>query len=184
MRTYMVSLVLVGLGLIVLDAGRCLADTSSRDARAARVGQHYLRAKKPGAGLEKVCPKIQVLGGNILYKYQASGHLANTERGSSCSFIYGPGNNSYPRQTNLPLYDSKGNQLGTFVAYQLGGCPYPARWYTRGPSCSQIANSAVAKTKSPAGYIGVGKGLCYKVNNLRGRQGSPNSAGNGSQCHH
>ena len=136
----------------------------------------------PSGSLAQVCPKVSVLGGNMVYKYQASGHLGGTDRASSCSFIYGPGNNSYPRQRILPLYDESGNFLANFVAYELGGCPYPARWYTSGPTCSQIAGSAAQRTGKYSGYIAIGGGLCLKVNDMRVRQGTPASAGNGSQC--
>jgi hypothetical protein len=139
----------------------------------------------PGGSLGAVCTSVSVLAGNILYKFQASGHLASTDRSNSCSFIYGPGNNGYPRQNTLPLYDGQGNLLANFIAYELGGCPYPARWYTSGggPSCSQIANTAAQRTGNYSGYIGIGGGVCLKVNDLRSRQGSPNSAGSGAQCH-
>jgi hypothetical protein len=132
--------------------------------------------------LAKVCKKIVVLGGNIVYKFQASGHLARTDRSASCSFIYGPGNCYYTHRSFLPIYDSKGKKVSTFVAYELGGYPYPARWYTHGPSCSQVANSAKKHSRSYAGFIQLDNKTCLKVNDLRQRQGSPVPANGAPRC--
>jgi hypothetical protein len=84
----------------------------------------------------------------------------------------------------LPVYDSNGVQVAQFVAYELGGCPYPARWYTasKGPSCAEIAAKIYKSNKNRVAYISAGAGLCYKVNDVRTRQGSPLPADAAKQC--
>lgn len=121
-------------------------------------------------GLAKVCKKVTGFGYHVLYKFSASGHLATTNRANSCSLIYGPGA-SAPSANSLPLYDSSGKKLNTFRNYARNGF-YKARFYTYGASCGSVAAAAKKRTKSSAGYIGVGKGLCLKVKTLYGRQGA------------
>ena len=129
-------------------------------------------APKRATGLAAVCSKIKPFQNKVLYKYQASGHLQGTTRARSCSLIVGKGNNTYPRIRHLRMYDIKGKYLDTFVNYAMNGKIYAARWYTPGnPSCSQVAATAYKRTRSYAAYVAIGNKTCWKVNDLRGRQG-------------
>ena len=128
----------------------------------------------PVRGLNKVCQKTTPFPWKILYKFETSGHLKASDRARSCSLIAGKGTLAYPRLRSLSLYDNKGKKLGAFLNYAMGGSIYAARWYTsgRGPSCSQIASTAWKRTRSYTGFISVGRGVCWKVKDLRKRQGS------------
>jgi hypothetical protein len=119
-----------------------------------------------------VCTSYKSMS-NILYKFAASGHLANTERSNSCSLIYGKGNFTYPRGTRrLPLYDCNGTQVAVLKAYQLGGFPFPARYYTpKSQTCNKISRQVKSTCGNNVGYIGLNDGVCLKITNLRGRVG-------------
>ncbi len=127
--------------------------------------------KPKPTGLARVCRKIKKLSYHQLYKFQASGHLAGTERARSCSFICGPGAGA-PASNYLPIYDAKGRKLSTFRNYARNGF-YKARFYTYRPSCYEIATRAKRANRGKAvGYIGVGKKQCIKIKNLFGREGA------------
>ncbi|NMC63639.1 MAG: hypothetical protein GYA55_10805 [SAR324 cluster bacterium] len=127
--------------------------------------------------LRKVgCRRIVKLGANgarVLYKYQASGHLAGTERARSCSLIYGKGNNTFPRQKYLYFYDKSGVRLGVFKNFAMFGRDYAARWYTlgSGPSCYEMAARARKRTRRYLGYISLQNGSCFEIKDIRKRQG-------------
>ena len=131
-------------------------------------------APSSGRALGRVCSKISPFPWRFLYKYQASGHLQQSDRARSCSLIAGRGAFAYPRVRLLNIYDNRGKILGTFVNYAMGGSVYAARWYTAGggPSCSSIAATAYRRTRSYSAYILAGRGVCWKVKDLRKRQGS------------
>lgn len=173
----------LALALLCLAPQAFAADNalSSRDARLLRLAMRSSKArvvKATNPGLQTVCPNVQALAGNVLYKFQASGHLKDDARSHSCSFIHGSGNYDIPRSNVQRLYDSNGNQLSYFRTYQAYGCPFPFRSYTNtnGPTCSKIVSTAFANTGNRQGYIKISDSLCLKVNNLAGRQGG-NRAG-------
>lgn len=121
-------------------------------------------------GLKKVCPRITNLGFHQLYKFQASGHLAGTDRANSCSFIGGPGAPEISSNW-LPLYDGSGRKLSVFRNYARNGF-YHYRFYTYHPTCTQIVKLARKHTKKSIGYVKVSSKYCIKVPNLAGRNGA------------
>lgn len=153
----------------LIIAGALLVCINSASA-ATTVKPTATATPKP-TGLEKVCRKIFNLSYHQLYKFQASGHLATTDRANSCSFICGPGSWA-PASNYLPLYDAKGHLLSSFRNYARNGF-YKARFYTYSPRCNDIATRAKRANKGKAtGYIGIGKKQCIKINNLYGREGA------------
>ena len=104
------------------------------------------------------CSKIVSLGNNTLYKRDASGHLANTDRARACSLITGIGGAIYP--SSVPLLNSKFQQISTFKAYQIGGYPFRYRAYTYGTPCSTLA-----KNNRGPWYAAVGGGRCLIIPN-------------------
>ncbi|NMC61583.1 MAG: hypothetical protein GYA55_00290 [SAR324 cluster bacterium] len=119
--------------------------------------------------LRKVCPRIYSLGYHQLYKYEASGHLASSDRARSCSFIGGPGAPSVPLNY-LPIYDKFGNQLSGFKNYARGGY-YAYRFYTYGLSCAGIAAKAKKNTGSSTAYVKLRNDACVIIPNLYQRHG-------------
>ncbi len=131
------------------------------------------------AGIDSICTQVVNVGvgqgRNILHKSQASGHLAATGRARSCSLIYGSGNYSYPSLRKLRIYDSLGGELpNSFYAYELGGCPFPARYYTgvKGQSCARLQATLMARQGTREAYIKIANNKCLHLSDLRGRQGS------------
>lgn len=132
-------------------------------------------ATKKSTGLSKVCRKVIPLGYHVLYKFQASGHLATTDRASSCSMIFGPGSPT-PASHALNLYDKNGKSLSVFREYTRrhgnDGSFYNARFYTYSPTCGAIAALAKKRTHSTIAYVQIDNRVCYKLNTLYGRQGA------------
>lgn len=165
------------------------AEISSRDARQLRLAARKKRtAVVKAVNLAATCANTSTLQGNQLFKSQGSGHLARDARGKSCAWIYGSGNYTFPRKGNTwKVYDSEGTQISYFRLYERKGCPFPFRAYTNwtGPSCQQLAATAMANTGNRQAYIDIGGGTCFKLNSLIGRQGG-NRAGlitsNKAQC--
>lgn len=155
------------------------ADLTSRDARQLRLAARKRTPAVKQVDLSVTCADTEVLAGNQLHKSEGSGHLAKDPRGKSCAWIVGSGSyNLIPKKaTKWDMYDSEGTKLTYFRLYERGGCPFPFRAYTNwvGPTCKQLAATAVRNTGNRQVYINVGNGKCLKINSILGRQG-----GNGS----
>ena len=112
----------------------------------------------PAATTNSPCKKIYSLGNNVLYKRDASGHLANTDRSQACSLITGVGGAIFG--SYVPLLNSKFQQINTFKAYQVGGYPFRYRAYTYGTPCSTLSR----QNKAPW-YASIGNGKCLVIPN-------------------
>jgi hypothetical protein len=129
--------------------------------------------------IAEICPNVitvgKVGGKNILHKSQASGHLQSTGRSDSCTLIWGSGNYGYPFKRKLPIYDTLGGKLpNSFYAYELGGCPFPARFYTgvTRQSCKGLQDILRRRQGSREAYVKVSDTTCLRIKDLKGRQGS------------
>jgi hypothetical protein len=167
---------------VIILATLLLATTYSAVAQSSSSSSSVASSSSSSVSsdLAKVCPNIKPLGSPIVYGYEATKHIPNAPKASSCALTYSiigpysnPRNAYWPKSSLVPLYDSNGVLLSRFIRYSQFGDVYAARFYTPyNPLCLKIAATAKQRTGSPAGYVKISSKDCLKVNNLNKRQGA------------
>lgn len=124
------------------------------------------RAIKASPGLAAVCPKIQSLNPSAMFWKNNKPHRASSAINApvigyfkQMTLAYNAGKHG---GLGTVLYDSKGGRITSMVPYSCRADHCGGRVVST-MQTDAARRLAISRTKSPRGYISVGRGVCVEI---------------------